>query len=261
VQALNNDHQDGWLGALQLPDLWTRLGSGRYAEGARAGRWTWVGSVEQEDEALLEVRCYEVGELVWIWKARLGLDEEDDGRGDGPDTEHSEVPDSEHDGDRGSAQDDERGEGQEDQDEQQGDENGLLEGYSASEENCSDGLDDDGDEDIDCDDLDCSGDPACRHLLPAVGGPAEDDDDSAEPESATEESEGALVDAANSPLSQGYPGEATATPRDREAGLENDVEPLMSFSEETIHYWDRGPATPRDVVSVPASRAWNFQCP
>jgi hypothetical protein len=94
-----------------------------------------------------------------------------------------------------------------------------------------------------------------------MGGPDEGDDDSAEPESAPAKSDAGLVDTAKSPSSPEYPGEALAAPIDRETELEKDAEPLVIFSEETIHYWDRGAATPRDIVSVPASRAWNFQCP
>jgi len=253
LEAHSSGHEAVWPAALLLPDLWTRLGSGQYAEGARTGRWTWMGPVEQEEEALLEVRCYEVGELVWSWKAKLGLDEEDDGRGSGPD-EHDEGPGGKPDDGQVSAQADEHVEGQ-DQDEHQGDEQGLLEGNSASEENCSDRLDDDGDEMTDCDDLDCSDDPACRHLLPALGGSSEDDDDSAEPDNTATESDDGFINAAKSSQSPEYSGEALATPMDKETEL-----PVI-FSEETIHYWDRGAATPRDVVSVPASRAWNFQCP
>jgi len=260
LEAHSSGHEAGWPAALLLPELWTRLGAGQYAEGERTGRWAWVGPVKQEDEALLEVRCYEVGELVWTWKAKLGLDEEDDGRGSGPDDEPGEGTDGKHDADRGSTQDDEHTDGQ-DQDEHQGDAQGLLQGNTAAEENCSDRLDDDGDGETDCDDLDCSDDPACRHLLPATGGPDQGDDDSAEPESAPAKSDAGLVDTAKSSPSPEYPSEALATPRDRQSELENDAEPLVIFSEETIHYWDRGPATPRDIVSVPASRAWNFQCP
>ena len=256
MRAQQDGVQVGWLEALRMPDLWSRLGSGRYAAGERTGRWTWIGTTEQAEEGLLEVRCYEAGELVWTWMAKLGLDEEDDGRGDGLRPETGEGPEEDRNDERGH--EDHAGQ---DQDEHQGDENGLLEGNSAAEENCSDRLDDDGDGATDCDDLDCSNDPACRHLLPAVGGPDEDDDDSAEPESIPSESEGALVDTPSPSRSPGYPVETPAGSRDKEAGRETDGGPLVILPEETIHYWDRGPATPRNVVSVPASRAWNFQCP